>query len=160
MAPSSLCAPWAQEGMSPRQAQASPLPPPRPPGEEVSEYSSMSHPSNPGSRACAQPHPRPCLSSALPAASTDGDPGCWLGVPSRSPAGYAGRQRRQPSPVRLRPGLARVCAQCLGGPAPWAATGLGEPAPQTLTPGQGSPCSSRLHPQGDGAGGAVDAQYM
>ena len=59
MAPSSLCAPWAREGMSPRQAQGSPLPPPRPPGEEVSEYSSTSHPSNPGSRECARPTPDP-----------------------------------------------------------------------------------------------------
>ena len=33
--------------------------------------------------------------------------------------------------------------------APRAAAGLGEPAPQTLTPRRGSPCSSRLRPQGD-----------
>lgn len=111
---SSLCAPWAQEGLSPRQVRGSPLPPPRPPGEEVSEYSSLSHPSKPGNRACARPHPRPCLSSALPAASTDGGPGCWMGVLSQSWAGHTGRRRCQPSPVCLHPGLAQVCAQCLG----------------------------------------------
>ena len=131
VAPTSLCAPWAREGLGPRQAQGSPLPASRPPGEEVSEYSSTSCLFQPRSRTCARPHPRPCLSSALPAASTHGGPGCRLGVLSRSRAGQAGRWGHHPSPVSLRPARPAVCPEpglvCREDQPPGRPQGLGSP---------------------------------
>ena len=70
-------------------------------------------------------------------------------------AGRTGRQMGTPSLACVPPPgspscVPRAWARLPGGPAPRAATGLGEPAPQTLTPRRASPSSSWLHPQGEG----------
>ncbi|XP_043779142.1 translation initiation factor IF-2-like [Cervus elaphus] len=164
VAPTSLCAPWAREGLGPRQAQGSPLPPSRPPGEEVSEYSSTSCLLQPRERSVRTTPPQTLPLLCPPSSLCTGGPGCWPGVPSRSRAGHAGRWGCHPSPVSLRPARPAVCprpgARLPGRPAPRAAAGLGEPAPQTLTPRRGSPSSSRLRPQGEGGRRCCGAQIM